>query len=88
MASHSSFGCWVAAFVLLLVSQAGATDQVKLNPSGPDAERLGIAEGFPSCPGSLIKPECRVGTWSANEKDGLTDIVRALGNVMPLPLMR
>jgi CubicO group peptidase (beta-lactamase class C family) len=88
MARHSSFGCWVAAFVLLLVSQAGATDQVKLNPSGPDAERLGIAEGFPSCPGSLIKPECRVGTWSANEKDGLTDIVRALGNVMPLPLMR
>jgi CubicO group peptidase (beta-lactamase class C family) len=76
------------ALLLLLSSPAWPSDQIKLNSSGPDAERLGMAEGFPSCPGSLTKPECRVGTWSANEKEGLTDIVRALGNVMPLPLMR
>ncbi len=88
MTRHTFSGCWGVLFVLFFSAQAWATDQVKLNPSGPDAERLGIAEGFPSCPGSLTKPECRVGTWSEKEKEGLTDIVRALGSVMPLPLMR
>ncbi|NBW00650.1 MAG: class C beta-lactamase-related serine hydrolase [Betaproteobacteria bacterium] len=83
-----SFGPLGVALMLLLTAQAWATNQVKLSPSGPDAERLGEAQGFPVCPGALIKPECRVGTWSANEKDGLTDIVRALGTAMPLALMR
>lgn len=85
---QSAFGTFGVVLMLLLTAQAWATDQVKLNPSGPDAERLGEAQGFPVCPGALMKPECRVGTWSANERDGLTDIVRALGTVMPLPLMR
>ena len=85
---QSAFGTLGVVLMLLLTAQAWATDQVKLNPSGPDAERLGEAQGFPVCPGALMKPECRVGTWSANERDGLTDIVRALGTVMPLPLMR
>ena len=85
---QSAFGTLGVVLMLLLTAQAWATDQVKLNPSGPDAERLGEAQDFPVCPGALMKPKCRVGTWSANERDGLTDIVRALGTVMPLPLMR
>lgn len=87
MTRHTFSGCWGVVVGLLLSLPAWATDHLKLNPSGPDAERLGQAQGFPVCPGALMKPECRVGTWSANEKDGLTDIVRALGTVLPLPLM-
>jgi CubicO group peptidase (beta-lactamase class C family) len=52
---------------------------------GPDAERLGMKQGYPVCPQALTRPECRVGTWSANEKIAPSSIVRPAGDPMPLP---
>ena len=63
---------------VLLVSNAPLTlafEQLKLNSSGPDAEKLGQSIGFPPCPNALSKPECRVGTWSANEKMATSELL-------------
>ena len=76
---------------VLLVSNAPLTlafEQLKLNSSGPDAEKLGQSIGFPPCPNALSKPECRVGTWSANEKMATTELVRASGNALPLTFLK
>ncbi len=61
---------------------------VKLNPWGPDAERLDEVQGLPVCSGVLMKSECRVGAWSANEKDEPTHIASTLSTLMTPPLMR
>ncbi len=85
--SHSRIPALLLVAVFLCAQPGYSYDQVKLNPSGPDAQRLGESNGFPHCPGALTKPECRVGTWSANERVAMTDIVRPLGEPLPLPLM-
>jgi hypothetical protein len=65
-----------------------AFEQLKLNSSGPDAERLGQSKKFPPCPSAHTKPECGVVTWSANEKMGTTELVRATGVVLPLAFIK
>ena len=65
-----------------------AFEQISLNPTGPDPEKLGQSKNFPACPNAHTKPECRVGAWSASERVGITSVVRAVGSPMPLPLMK
>jgi CubicO group peptidase (beta-lactamase class C family) len=89
----SSYYSLCARFFLLvlLVSNAPLTlafEQLKLNSAGPDAEKLGQSRDFPPCPNALRKPECRVGTWSANEKMATTELVRASGNALPLTFLK
>ncbi len=67
-----------------LFSAAAAVD-VHMRPDGPDAERLGMKQAYPVCAQALIRPECRVGTWSANEKVAASSLVRPSGDPMPLP---
>jgi CubicO group peptidase (beta-lactamase class C family) len=55
-------------------------------PDGPDANRLGMKQGYPVCPQALTRPECRVGTWSANDKVAASSVVRPATEPMPLPL--
>jgi hypothetical protein len=58
-----------SALLVLLAFNTSLTlafEQLKLNSTGPDAERLGQSKNFPPCPSAHTKPECRVGTWSAN----------------------
>lgn len=73
---------WVGFFGL--VTSAGAVD-VSTRPDGPDADRLGMKQGYPVCAQALTRPECRVGTWSANEKVAPSSVVRASGDPLPLP---
>jgi hypothetical protein len=54
-------------------------------PDGPDAERLGMKQGYPVCAPALTRPDCRVGTWSSNEKVAASSVVRPAGDPMPLP---
>ena len=79
---------WTRALVCVgffsLFMSAGATE-VQMRPDGPDAERLGMKQGYPVCAQALVRPECRVGTWSANEKVALSSSVRPSGDPMPLP---
>ena len=39
---------------------------LKMRADGPDAVALGQEHGYKSCPQALLKPECRVGAWSAS----------------------
>lgn len=67
-----------------LFSLAGA-GEVHTRPDGPDAERLGMKQGYPVCAQALTRPECRVGTWSANEKVAASSLVSPSDDPMPLP---
>ena len=75
-------GACIAFFVLLSGVWAEA---VQTRPDGPDAERLGMQLGYPVCAQALTRPECRVGTWSANEKVAPSSVVRPSDEPMPLP---
>lgn len=69
---------------LCFFSLAGA-GEVHTRPDGPDAERLGMKQGYPVCAQALTRPECRVGTWSANEKVAASSLVSPSDDPMPLP---
>ena len=71
----------------LLSSTVCFADTLKTRPDGPDAERLGIKQGYPVCPQALTRPECRVGTWSANDKVANSSVVRASEQPLHLPAM-
>jgi CubicO group peptidase (beta-lactamase class C family) len=71
----------------LLTSTVTAADTFKTRPDGPDAERLGVKQGYPVCPQALTRPECRVGTWSANDKVANSSVVRASDQPLLLPAM-
>lgn len=60
-------------------------EAVQTRPDGPNADRLGIQKGYPVCPQALTRAECRVGTWSANEKVAASSVVRPSVDPMPLP---
>jgi hypothetical protein len=65
MAKWAIKRCSVGFFCFFSLAGAG---EVHMRPDGPDAERLGMKQGYPVCAQALTRPECRVGTWSANEK--------------------
>lgn len=65
-----------------------APDQVLMNVSGFDAERLGQQNGYPVCAEALTRPECRVGTWSAQDRVSRTGIVKPSAVPLPLTLMK
>ncbi len=75
-------GLWGAWLVTSTVCSA---DTFKIRPDGPDAERLGIQQGYPVCPQALTRPECRVGTWSANDQVANHSVVRASAQPLQLP---
>ncbi|MBU3631274.1 serine hydrolase [Polynucleobacter sp. AP-Melu-500A-A1] len=54
----------LVCITLLVLGNANATEQIKLNPSGVDAAALGEPNAFSGCPNALQIRECRVGTWS------------------------
>ena len=60
-------------------------EAVQTRPDGPNADRLGMQKGYPVCPQALTRAECRVGTWSANEKVAASSVVRPSVDPMPLP---
>ena len=39
-----------------------------MRADGPDADRMGYKDGYPSCIEALAKTSCRVGTWSSNHR--------------------
>jgi CubicO group peptidase (beta-lactamase class C family) len=79
---------WATSVLLVgwLAMHLGAGAETPLTkPDGPDAERLGMKQGYPVCAQPLTRPECRVGAWSANETIGASSVVRPGGVPMPLP---
>ncbi len=82
MAKWAIKRCSVGFFCFFSLAGAG---EVHTRPDGPDAERLGMKQGYPVCARALTRPECRVGTWSANEKVAASSLVSPSDDPMPLP---
>jgi len=79
---------WAMPWVCIAFSglhAAAWSDAAHSRPDGPNADRLGMQQGYPVCAQALTRPECRVGTWSANEKVADSSVVRPSGEAMPLP---
>lgn len=58
----------------------------QLRPDGPGAQRLGQAEGYAGCQQALVRPACRVGTWSANHRFAPARIVLPAALAQDLPV--
>ena len=76
----------LASVVLSAVCGLALAQPLQLRAGGPDAERLGMKQGYPTCQQALTRPECRVGTWSANDKVQRSAVVRP--SMQPLALPR
>lgn len=71
---------------LLALGGAPASAQVRqMKAGGPEAERLGQAQGYPACFEALTRAGCRVGTWSGQLKQENRNWVKASDQPMPLP---
>ena len=70
---------------LALLLQTGQAQILKLRADGPNAQELGKAEGYKPCPQPLIKPECRVGAWSAPASAFSRYTVKPSANPWALP---
>ena len=55
---------WLAVCAAL-VFQSVQAQVLKLRPDGPNAQELGMSQAYKPCAQALLKPECRVGAWSA-----------------------
>jgi CubicO group peptidase (beta-lactamase class C family) len=73
------------AVSLWALSGTVAAEPLKQRADGPDAERLGLKQGYPVCVQALTRPDCRVGTWSANDKVERSAVVRPAAQPLPLP---
>ena len=56
-----------------------------VRPDGPGAQRLGQSEGYAGCQQALVRPACRVGTWSANHRFAPARIVQPAALAQDLP---
>lgn len=75
----------VLVFALAAVAALCSAQPLKLRADGPDAARLGMEKGYPTCGRALMQPECRVGTWSANDKVAPTTTVHPSAQALALP---
>ena len=55
----------LSGLMLLSATAQAQTPILKMRADGPDAVALGQDQGYKPCPQALLKPECRVGAWSA-----------------------
>jgi hypothetical protein len=63
--SGRSLSLMLSGFILLCATGHAQTPLLKMRADGPDAIALGQEAGYKPCPQALLKPECRVGAWSA-----------------------
>ena len=78
---------WVFCFALAhgqTFAQAQAPI-LKMRADGPDAAALGKEQGYKPCLQALLKPECRVGAWSAPAPAFFRYAVKPSANPWPLP---
>jgi CubicO group peptidase (beta-lactamase class C family) len=61
------------------------TPVLKMRADGPDAVALGQELGYKACAQALLKPECRVGAWSAPALAFSRYTVKPSANPWPLP---
>lgn len=75
---------WLLVIAILATSVADA-QVLKLRPDGPNAKELGQEQGYKPCFQALMRPECRVGAWSAPPPRSNSAIVKPSVTPWPLP---
>ena len=80
----NGFGLLLALASFLIEPMAHA-QVLKLRADRPDAKQLGQELGYKACGQALIKPECRVGAWSAPAPALSNSTVKPSSNPWPLP---
>ena len=79
------YKCIFAYLFLASAFSVHAFGQFYINPTGPDANKLGEAKAFAGCPLPLQNPECRIGDWSGQFWTSPVSIVTPAGIPEPLP---
>lgn len=69
----------------LLSFPAAQAQVLKMRADGPGAKELGQEQGYKPCFQALMKPECRVGAWSAPAPASMNFTVKPSVNPWPLP---
>ena len=82
---HRTLSALLTGWALGALCGLAGAEPLKQRADGPDAERLGLKQGYPVCVQALMRPECRVGTWSANDKVERSAVVRPSARPLPLP---
>jgi CubicO group peptidase (beta-lactamase class C family) len=85
MAWHTTWIPRTAVLAVLCAGTLAVAEPLKQRADGPDAERLGMKQGYPVCVQALARADCRVGTWSANDKVERSSVVRPSAQPLPLP---
>jgi len=85
MRHHLSLSALLTGWALSAVCGLVGAEPLKQRADGPDAERLGLKQGYPVCAQALTRADCRVGTWSANDKVERSAVVRPSARPLPLP---
>jgi CubicO group peptidase (beta-lactamase class C family) len=75
----------LSGFMLLCATAQAQTPILKMRADGPDAVALGQDQAYKPCPQALLKPECRVGAWSAPAPAFSRYAVKPSANPWPLP---
>ena len=58
---------------------------LKMRADGPDAAALGQEQGYKPCVQALLRPDCRVGAWSASASANSKYAIKPSANPWPLP---
>ena len=75
----------LVAFFAATSLQTGQAQILKIRPDGPNAQELGMVEGYKPCSQALTKPGCRVGAWSASASAFSLYTVKPSANPWVLP---
>jgi CubicO group peptidase (beta-lactamase class C family) len=75
----------LSGFMLLCATAQAQTSILKMRADGPDAAALGQEQGYKPCIQALLKPECRVGAWSASVSAYSKYAVKPSANPWALP---
>ena len=59
---------WVLGLTWLGAAANPSTAMLQMRADGPDAERMGSKDSYPSCIEAITRMSCRVGTWSGNHR--------------------
>ena len=63
-----AFAASLLGFTCLSAAADPSTAILQMRADGPDAERMGNKDGYPSCTEAITRMSCRVGTWSGNHR--------------------
>jgi CubicO group peptidase (beta-lactamase class C family) len=71
----------------IAISPLGAAPILQQRKDGPGADRLGLSQNYLGCAEAMLRPSCRVGTWSANHQFAPARTVAPSAQPQPLHVL-